>query len=43
MPPTLWLVAAVAGSLVVIALLTLIPARLSARRPIAGILQAELA
>jgi putative ABC transport system permease protein len=42
-PPTIWLAAAVAATLIVIAALTLIPARLSARRPIARILQAELA
>jgi putative ABC transport system permease protein len=42
-PPALWLVGAVAGTLIAIAALTLIPARLSARRPIASILQAELA
>lgn len=42
-PPTLWLAAAVAATLISIAALTLIPARLSARRPIARILQAELA
>jgi putative ABC transport system permease protein len=42
-PPTLWVAAAVVGTLIAIAALTLIPARLSARRPIASILQAELA
>ncbi len=42
-PPTLWLLGAVACTLIAIAVLTLIPARLSARRPIAGVLQAELA
>lgn len=42
-PPTLWLAAAVICTLLGIALLTLIPARLSAHRPIAGILQTELA
>lgn len=42
-PPTLWLAGAVAGTLLALVALTLIPARLNARRNIAGILQAELA
>jgi putative ABC transport system permease protein len=42
-PPTWWLLAMVAGMLVVVAALTAIPARVGARRPVAEILQAELA
>ncbi len=42
-PPLWWLPAVVAGILLVVAGLTAIPARIGARRPVAGILQAELA
>jgi ABC-type antimicrobial peptide transport system permease subunit len=40
-PPAWWLVATVAGTLVVVAVLTALPARAGARRPVAPILQAE--
>jgi ABC-type lipoprotein release transport system permease subunit len=42
-PPAWWLVAAVLGTVLVVALLTAIPARIGARRPAAEILQAETA
>ena len=42
-PPLWWLLAVVAGTVLVVAVLTTIPARLGARRPVAPILQAELA
>ena len=42
-PPLWWLLAVVAGTVLVVAMLTIIPARLGARRPVAEILQAELA
>ena len=40
-PPMWWLFAIVAGTVLVVAMLTTIPARLGARRPVAEILQAE--
>lgn len=43
MPPGWWLVAVVIGVVVAVSLLTLVPARLAARRPVAPILQAETA
>jgi putative ABC transport system permease protein len=42
-PPTSWITAATLGTLLALAALTAIPARLGARRPISGILQAETA
>jgi putative ABC transport system permease protein len=42
-PPAWWLAAAVLGTLVAVAGLTTIPARIGARRPAAAILQSELA
>ena len=42
-PPTWQLLAVVPGTALVVAMLTAIPARLGARRPVAGILQSELA
>jgi ABC-type lipoprotein release transport system permease subunit len=42
-PPLWWLLAVVAGTVLVVAVLTTIPARLGARRPVAEILQSELA
>jgi putative ABC transport system permease protein len=42
-PPLSWLLAVVAGTVLVVAVLTTIPARRGARRPVAEILQAELA
>jgi ABC-type lipoprotein release transport system permease subunit len=42
-PPLWWLLAVVLGTVLVVAVLTTIPARLGARRPVAEILQAELA
>lgn len=41
MPPLWWLLAVVAGAVLVVATLTTIPARVGARRPIAQTLQAE--
>ena len=41
LPPVLWLVAAVLGTVVVVAALTSVPARIGLRRPIAEMLQAE--
>jgi hypothetical protein len=42
-PSAWWLLATVAGTVVVIAALTAIPARASARRPVAAVLRSELA
>ncbi len=42
-PPVLWLAAIVAGTLLAVAVLTAIPARISARRPVTEVLQAEAA
>jgi putative ABC transport system permease protein len=42
-PSALWLVAMVAITLLVIAVLTAIPSRIGARRPVAEVLQAEVA
>jgi putative ABC transport system permease protein len=42
-PPALWLVATVAGTLLAMAALTVIPARLASRQPIAEALQSEAA
>jgi putative ABC transport system permease protein len=42
-PPTSWLVAVVLGIPLAVALLTAVPARIGARRPVAKVLQAELA
>jgi hypothetical protein len=42
-PPVLWLVAMVVLTLLVIAVLTAIPTRIGARRPVAEVLQAEAA
>jgi putative ABC transport system permease protein len=41
-PPAWWLMAVVLGTLLVVAGLTAIPARIGARRPVAEILQSEL-
>jgi putative ABC transport system permease protein len=41
LPPVLWLVAAVLGTVFVVAALTSVPARIATRRPVAEILQAE--
>jgi putative ABC transport system permease protein len=41
LPPALWLVAAVLGTLLVVAALTSVPAGIGTRRPVAEILQAE--
>jgi putative ABC transport system permease protein len=43
LPPALWLVAAVLGTVVVVAALTSVPARIGLRRPVAELLQAEAA
>jgi ABC-type antimicrobial peptide transport system permease subunit len=43
LPPAIWLVVAVLGTLFVVAALTSIPARIGTRRPVAEILQAEAA
>lgn len=43
LPPGWWLVAVVAGVVVVVTALTAVPARLAARRPVAPLLQGELA
>jgi ABC-type antimicrobial peptide transport system permease subunit len=40
-PPAWWLVVTVLGAVITVAALTSIPARLGARRPVAGVLQAE--
>jgi putative ABC transport system permease protein len=42
-PPVSWLVAAVLGALIAMAALTVIPARMGSRQPVAGVLQAEAA
>jgi hypothetical protein len=42
-PPAWWLAAAVLGTLLAVAGLTTIPARIGARRPAAEILQSETA
>jgi hypothetical protein len=42
-PPVLWLVAAVFGTVVVVAALTSVPARIGLRRPVAEMLQTEAA
>ena len=41
MPPMLWLLAVIPGTLIAVAAATAIPARIGARRPVAGILRAE--
>ncbi len=43
MPPAWWLAVLVPGVVLAVAALTVIPARIAARRPVAPILQAELA
>jgi len=43
LPPASWLAAAVLGALVVVAALTVIPARMGSRQPAAEVLQAEVA
>jgi putative ABC transport system permease protein len=43
LPPALWLVAAVLGTVVVVAALTSVPARIGLRRPVAELLQADAA
>jgi len=43
LPPVLWLVAAVLGTVVVVAALTSVPARIGMRRPVAELLQTEAA
>ena len=43
LPPASWLAAAVLGTLLVMAALTVVPARLGARQPVAEVLQAEAA
>jgi putative ABC transport system permease protein len=43
LPPVLWLAAAVLGTVVVVAALTSVPARLGLRRPVAEMLQTEAA
>jgi putative ABC transport system permease protein len=43
LPPVLWLVAAVLGTVVVVAALTSVPARIGLRRPVAEMLQTEAA
>jgi putative ABC transport system permease protein len=40
-PPLWWLIGVVPGTLLVVAALTAIPARVGARRPVAEILQSE--
>jgi putative ABC transport system permease protein len=42
-PPLWWLLAVVAGTVLAVTVLTTVPARLGARRPVGEILQAELA
>jgi putative ABC transport system permease protein len=41
LPPALWMVAAVLGTVLVVAVLTSVPARIGLRRPVAEMLQAE--
>ncbi|RIQ29556.1 FtsX-like permease family protein [Jiangella rhizosphaerae] len=43
LPPAWWLVAVVVGVVVAVSALTVVPARLAARRPVAPMLQGELA
>jgi putative ABC transport system permease protein len=43
LPPALWLVAAVLGTVVVVAALTSVPARIGLRRPVAEMLQTDAA
>jgi putative ABC transport system permease protein len=43
LPPALWLVVAVLGTVVVVAALTSVPARIGLRRPVAELLQTEAA
>jgi putative ABC transport system permease protein len=43
LPPALWLVAAVLGTVLVVTALTSVPARIGLRRPVAEMLQAETA
>jgi ABC-type antimicrobial peptide transport system permease subunit len=43
LPPALWLAAAVLGTVVVVAALTSVPARIGLRRPVAEMLQADAA
>ncbi len=43
LPPVLWLVAAVLGTVLVVAALTSVPARIGLRRPVAEMLQTEAA
>ena len=43
LPPLLWLVAAVLGTVLVVAVLTSVPARIGLRRPVAEMLQTEAA
>jgi putative ABC transport system permease protein len=43
LPPVLWLVAAVLGTVFVVAALTSVPARIALRRPVAEMLQTEAA
>jgi ABC-type antimicrobial peptide transport system permease subunit len=43
LPPLWWLIAVLPGTVLVVAALTMVPARVGARRPVAEILQAELA
>jgi putative ABC transport system permease protein len=40
-PPVLWLVGVIPGTLIAVAVLTAIPARIGARRPVAEILRSE--
>jgi putative ABC transport system permease protein len=41
MPPILWLLAVIPATLIAVSAVTLIPARIGARRPVAGVLRAE--
>jgi ABC-type antimicrobial peptide transport system permease subunit len=43
LPPVLWLVAAVLGTVIVVAALTSVPARIGLRRPVAEMLQSDAA
>ncbi len=43
LPPVLWMVAAVLGTMLVVAALTSVPARIGLRRPVAEMLQTEAA
>jgi hypothetical protein len=42
LPPVLWLVAAVLGTVFVVAALTSVPARIGLRQPVAQMLQTEM-